>query len=124
MKKWTTLPLVLALVLGCTRAELSPQRIETRPEAEADAQTQSQAPMRAVIKVTPELAALIEAGDLTSGIRTKSDDLNAVAEALDISSLRRVFPDGGQYEELFRLEQGAGGDHQGVRVIVTRTRLT
>lgn len=102
MKKWTTLPLVLALVLGCTRAELSPQRIETRPEAEADAQTQSQAPMRAVIKVTPELAALIEAGDLTSGIRTKSDDLNAVAETLDISFLRRVFPDGGQYEERAR----------------------
>ncbi len=102
MKKWTTLPLALALVLGCTRAELPPQRIETTPEAEAAAQTQSQAPMRAVIKVTPELAALIEAGDLSSGVRTKSDDLNAVAEALDVSSLRRVFPDGGQYEERAR----------------------
>ena len=86
MKNWTTFPLVLALVFGCARAELPEQKTEMTPVRSDVVPEQTQAPAHAVIRVTPELAERIEAGESVDGIPT----------------MRRVFPDGGEYEERAR----------------------
>lgn len=86
MKKWTTFPLALALVFGCARVELPEQKIEVTPDRSDVVPEQTQAPAHAVIRVTPDLAERIEAGEPVDGI----------------PSMRRVFPDGGEYEERAR----------------------
>ena len=86
MKKWTTFPLALALVFGCARVELPERKIEVTPDRSDVVPEQTQAPVHAVIRVTPELAERIETGESVDGI----------------PSLRRVFPDGGEYEERAR----------------------
>lgn len=89
--------LAVLAVMACSRQELTPEPQATASDPVLHP-SETQAPAKAIIRVTRELADQIEAAEPAGSIRTKSASLNTVFESLNITSLERVFPDGGAYE--------------------------
>ena len=56
------------------------------------------------VKFTEEMTALVEADLAAGGLRTKSSELNCLVETLGITSMRRLFPDAGEFEPRTRKE--------------------
>ena len=78
-------------------------------------------PGEVIVKFTDDMTELLEA-DLASGsVRTRSGELNLLADELGIASMERVFSHGGEFEERMR----AAGLHRWYRVKYdTATPLT
>lgn len=102
MKK-TILPvLVWALLFSC-RTEEIPEQAEQPVEASA-AQQGIYIPGTAIVEFSDEMVALLE-NDLKEGtLRTRSSDLNHVVDAIGITSMKRLFPEAGEYEPRTRRE--------------------
>ena len=58
----------------------------------------------AKVYFSEEMTALIEADLAKGGVVTKSSELNSLVEELGITSMRRLFPDAGEYEPRTRAE--------------------
>ncbi len=56
-----------------------------------------------VVLFSEEMVGLVEA-DLKAGLVTKSAELNGVAESLGVKSMRRMFPDAGEFEARTRAD--------------------
>lgn len=100
---------VCLLASACTIKE-NPQNQAPTPSEPAFAE---EIPGKATIEFSEEMIALIEE-DLNEGsVKTKSAALNSVLEELGIVSMKRVFPDAGEYEPRSR----RAGMHRFYRVV-------
>lgn len=97
MKKKYLFPLACLALWACSRQELTPEAVPSDPDPVPVAE-EAAAPSSAVLRLTPDMAALIEADVAAGSIRTKSAPMNAALDELGIQSLRRVFPDAGEFE--------------------------
>ena len=84
------------------------------PEAE---NARGAVPGVAKVYFSEEMTALIEADLAKGGVVTKSSELNSLVEELGITSMRRLFPDAGEYEPRTRAE----GLHRWYKVTFDKT---
>lgn len=89
---------VLALCAACSKeaeSELQPVK------SSASEQVSAYIPGKAEIKVSEDLAELIEAGAFVSSgkFETKSSEVNSSFSMLGVKSIERLFPDTGRFEE-------------------------
>ncbi len=86
-----------AVAVSCTNEPL-PEPVEEAVAEEAYVQGEI------VVRFNDEMVGLVEADLASGGVVTKSSELNGVAAGLGVSSMRRMFPDAGEYEERTRRE--------------------
>ena len=92
--------LLAALLLSCVKE--SPESVPEAPQASPV--PEAAAPSCVKVLFSDEMIALIE-DDLSRGeIRTRSSELNGVAETLGIESMERLFPFAGEFEPRTRKE--------------------
>lgn len=90
--------MALVLCAGCSKsAEDETQPVETEMSEPVGAYI----PGKAEIKVSEELAGLIEAGvfDSSGKFETKSSEVNSSFSMIGVKSIERLFPDTGRFEE-------------------------
>lgn len=95
--------MTLALCAGCSKSV----ETETQPVEPATSESVgAYIPGKAEIKVSEELAGLIEAGVFASSgkFETKSGEVNSAFSMLGVKSIERLFPDTGRFEERRRRE--------------------
>lgn len=95
--------MAIALCAGCSKEVES----ERQPaESAAAEQVGAYIPGKAEIKVSEELAELIESGGFVSPgkFETRSDEVNSAFSGIGIKSIERLFPDTGVFEERRRRE--------------------
>ena len=109
MRKGVILLIATAFVLSCTSVEQDERIVEQNdPES-----TESQfIPGSAEVRFTPEMTAMVEDALASGSLVTKSASVNEVFSSLGVSSLERIFPYAGEYEERTRRE----GLHRWYRV--------
>ena len=109
MGKGVILLIATVFVLSCTSVEQDGSIVE-RNDSES---TESQfIPGSAEVRFTPEMTAMIEEALASGSLLTKSASVNEVFASLGVSSLERIFPYAGEYEERTRRE----GLHRWYRV--------
>ena len=95
----------VAVVIATACMKELPSDPTPAPGVKTDA-TEAASAIPGVAKVyfSEEMTALIEADLAKGGIVTKSSELNSLVEELGITSMRRLFPDAGEYEPRTRAE--------------------
>lgn len=87
----------VAVALSCTREPL----LETQVRDDGE---EVFVKGEVVVRFTDEMVGMLEA-DLSSGeVVTRSADLNGIMESIGVCSMRRMFPDAGEFEERTRAE--------------------
>ncbi len=101
MKKFCLLSAAMLLALSCSQSTV--EELETVETAEEQQETEY-TPGVAEVYFSDEMIELIE-NDLSEGsLSTKSSSLNSLIQELGITSMERLFPDAGEYEERTRKE--------------------
>ena len=90
-----------AALAACAKEEQSPQGEEPRVQAVAPSPTMDG---EVIALLDEELTALVEDALGAGSIKTKSPEIDALFEKLSVTTLERVFPHAGQYEERTRRE--------------------
>ncbi len=93
-----------ALFISCTNENLE-NVITDEPRVEVDVVDDGiYVPGEAHVYFSDDMIRLIEADLAAGAVKTKSDDLNQVMEALGITEMRRLFPHAGEFEPRTRKE--------------------
>ena len=101
MKKIAITLLSLAVLLSCAKEQPRQDKTQTEPAAAID---HSVVQGESIVKFSDEMLSLIES-DLTQGkVATRSMGLNQALDELGITSIKRLFPDAGEYEPRTRRE--------------------
>ncbi len=102
MKRFLLPLLALAIAVSCSKEmEIQEENPEVAPQEEKD---QTYVPGVSVVKLSEDLLSLVES-DLDQGkIATRSMGLNQALDELGINSIKRLFPDAGEYEPRTRKE--------------------
>lgn len=109
MRKGLILLIATAFVLSCTSVEQDENIVEWNSPESAENQF---IPGSAEVRFTPEMTAVVEEALASGSLVTKSASVNEVFASLGVSSLERIFPFAGEYEERTRRE----GLHRWYRV--------
>lgn len=106
-KNWIVWALLPVLAFSCAKQEVVEEAPLQEPVELSPMAQQDNAPYEpgvAYVYVTEDFSALIEE-DLKDGmVQTKSDALNNLTQELGVTSMRRLFPDAGEFEERTRRE--------------------
>ncbi len=105
MKRCFSAFLLAALFISCENEGMM-DVVTEEPQAEvcADAESGLYVPGKAYVYLSEEMAELVEADLAMGAVQTKSAGLNRTWEELEITSMRRLFPHAGEYEERTRRE--------------------
>ncbi|MBO4923072.1 MAG: S8 family serine peptidase [Bacteroidales bacterium] len=109
MGKGVILLIATVFVLSCTSVEQDGSIVERNDPESTGSQF---IPGSAEVRFTPEMTAMIEEALASGSLVTKSVSVNEVFASLGVSSLERIFPYAGEYEERTRRE----GLHRWYRV--------
>ncbi|MBR5054798.1 MAG: hypothetical protein IKX07_04345, partial [Bacteroidales bacterium] len=109
MRKGFILLIATAFILSCTSVEQDEDIVERSSPESAENQF---VPGSAEVRFTPEMTAVVEEALASGSLVTKSASVNEVFASLGVSSLERIFPYAGEYEERTRRE----GLHRWYRV--------
>ena len=109
MRKGLILLIATAFVLSCTSVEQDENIVERNVPESAQSRF---VPGPAEVRFTPEMTAMVEEALESGSLVTKSASVNEVFASLGVSSLERIFPYAGEYEERTRRE----GLHRWYRV--------
>ena len=109
MRKGLILLIATAFVLSCTSVEQDENIVERNVPESAQSRF---VPGSAEVRFTPEMTAMVEEALESGSLVTKSASVNEVFASLGVSSLERIFPYAGEYEERTRRE----GLHRWYRV--------
>lgn len=96
-----TLLAAALLVCSCSVTEQ-----ESQPVSREDTAIVSKTfvPGRAEIKFTPQMGEMVESNGDEASVVTKSPGLNSLMKEFGVTSIKRLFPDAGEYEERTRRE--------------------
>lgn len=100
MKKTALFTSIILFLAGCTAREPVPVT-ENEPSNPVKELKVAYNDGTVLVQFDEQMTALIESG---SSLRTKAADLDAILEDLGVTSLERVFPDAGPFEERTRRE--------------------
>lgn len=102
MKRFLLPLLALAIAVSCSKEmEIQEENPEVAPQEEQD---RTYVPGVSVVRLSEDLLSLVES-DLDQGkIATRSMGLNQALDELGITSIKRLFPDAGEYEPRTRKE--------------------
>ena len=104
MKRIVITVLALAALVSCAKDEPDELRPEDKAEETAESIDHSLVQGESIVRFTDDMLALVE-NDLDQGkVATRSMGLNQALDELGISSIRRLFPDAGEYEPRTRRE--------------------
>ncbi len=115
-KKWILWALMPVLAFSCAKQGAQEEALVREPVELSPMAQQDNVPYEpgvAYVYVTEDFSALIEE-DLKNGmVQTKSDALNNLTQELGVTSMQRLFPDAGEFEERTRRE----GLHRWYKVV-------
>jgi len=99
----TVLSLLVAVVSVWSCAELDQDNKQVQPQDQSEV-TEEYVPGTAEIKFTPQMAQMIESSLEAGQLQTKSAELNCLMTEYGVTSIKRLFPDAGEFEERSRRE--------------------
>ena len=95
--------LVVVILASCSK-EKEADAPRTEPAESSTKKLSAVIPGEAKVFLSEEMAAIVEEAAATGGVVTKSSALNDLVSSLGITSMRRLFPYAGEFEERTRHE--------------------
>lgn len=103
-QKWMAWGAALLLASCAKERDGETREPESVPQRPVSAHASLEVPGQANLYLTEEMAALVEEAAASGGILTKSSPLDDLVATLGVTSMERLFPDAGEYEERTRRE--------------------
>ena len=100
MKRLFFLSISLLIIASCGKDSGTVPVPPSDPQEEQPVQDRSLIPGTVIVQLSDGMIDVIESAE--SPVRTKSSGFNELSEVLDITSVERVFPDGGRFEARHR----------------------